>query len=76
MSVSLHNFKPLRPGQASLPIFSQESAGLLFDKHQETISRIRDKPGFMHDKTVIAWLLEQIEQSSDLDQTIAILLDD
>jgi len=74
MSVSLPNFKPLRPGPASLAISSQESASLLFDKHQDTISRLRDKLGFKHDKTVIAWLLEQIEQSDDLGKIIFHLL--
>jgi hypothetical protein len=70
LSVSLPNFKQLRPGQASLAISSQENAALLIDKHQETISHLREKLGFKHDKTVIAWLLEQIEQSEDMGKTI------
>ena len=74
MSVSLPNFKPLRPSPASLAISSQESASLLFDKHQETISRLREKLGFKHDKTVVAWLLEQIEQSEDMGKIIFHLL--
>jgi hypothetical protein len=74
MSVSLPNFKPLRPGSPSVAVSSQEDAGLLFDKHQDTIRRLRDKLGFKQDKTVIAWLLEQIEQSADIDKiTFAIL---
>ena len=76
MSVSLPNFRPLRPGPPSIAGSSQESAGLLFDKHQDTIRRLRVKLGFKQDKTVIAWLLEQIEQSRDLDKTIENLLDD
>jgi len=76
MSVSLPNFRPLRPGPPSFAVSSQESAGLLFDKHQDTIRRLRVKLGFKQDKTVIAWLLEQIEQSPDLDRFIAILLED
>ena len=74
MSVSLPNFRPLRPGPPSIAVSSQEDAGLLFDKHQDTIRRLRDKLGFKQDKTVIAWLLEQIEQSADIDKiTFAIL---
>jgi hypothetical protein len=76
MSVSLPNFRPLRPGPPSIAVSSQESAGLLFDKHQDTIRRLRVKLGFKQDKIVIAWLLEQIEQSPDLDRFIAILLED
>ena len=76
MSVSLPDFRPLRPGPPSVAVSSQEDAGLLFDKHQDTIRRLRDKLGFKQDKTVIAWLLEQIEQSPDLDRSIAILLED
>ena len=74
MSVSLPDFRPLRPGPPSVAVSSQEDAGLLFDKHQDTIRRLRDKLGFQQDKTVIAWLLEQIEQSADIDKiTFAIL---
>ena len=76
MSVSLPNFRPLRPGPPSVAVSSQESAGLLFDKHQDTIRRLREKLGFQHDKTVNAWLLEQMVQSPDSDQSIAILLQD
>jgi hypothetical protein len=74
MTVSLPNFRPLRPGPPSVAVSSQESAGLLFDKHKETIRLLRDKLGFKQDKTVIAWLLDQIEQSPDLDRSIALLL--
>jgi hypothetical protein len=74
LSISLPNFKQLRTGQASLAISSQESAALLIDKHHETISHLREKLGFKHDKTVIAWLLEQIEQSEDLGKIIVHLL--
>ncbi len=76
MNVSLPNFRPLRPGPPSVAVSSQENAGLLFDKHQETIRLLREKLGFQHDKTVIAWLLEQIEQAPDLDKMIENLLDD
>jgi hypothetical protein len=76
MSVSLPNFRPLRPGPPSIAVSSQESAGLLFDKHQDTIRRLRDKLGFKQDKTVIAWLLEQIEQSPDLGGSILKMLED
>ena len=74
MSVLLPNFKPLRSSPASLAIPSQDSAGLLFDKHQESIGRLREKLGFKHDKTVVAWLLEQIEQSEDMGKIIFHLL--
>ena len=76
MSVSLPNFRPLRPGPPSIAVSSQEDAGLLFDKHQDTIRRLRDKLGFKQDKTVIAWLLEQIEQSPDLGGLILKMLKD
>jgi hypothetical protein len=43
---------------------------LLFDKHQDTIRRLRDKLGFNQDKTVIACLLEQIEQLDDIEKIV------
>ena len=73
----------------SLPTFRKESgrfihvpdtasvtkAALLMDKHSSTITCLREKLGFEKDETVIAWLLEQIELSPDLDKAIFNLLE-
>ena len=46
-------------------------ATYLKEKHSKTINQLREKLGFKEEITVIAWLLEQVEQKSDLNQTIA-----
>ena len=51
-------------------------AETLMRKHQHTIGELRDKLGFQNDKTVVAWLLEQIELAPDLDRAIYKLLED
>ena len=51
-------------------------AEALMRKHQHTIGELRDKLGFQNDKTVVAWLLEQIELAPDLDRAIYKLLQD
>ena len=50
-------------------------AASLMGKHAPTITHLREKLGFEKDETVIAWLLEQIELSPDLDKTIFNLLE-
>ena len=80
MPVSLPNFKPPKgrePGPRFIQVPASSSTGgaaALIDKHSETIEQLRIRLGFAKDTTVIAWLLEQIEQSPDLSRTIADLL--
>ena len=80
MSVSLPNLKPLKsrgPGPRFIQVPESPASGgaaALIDKHSETIEQLRLRLGFEKDTTVIAWLLEQIEQSPDLSKTIADLL--
>lgn len=80
MSVSLPNLKPLKsrgPGPRFIQVPETAAAGgaaALIDKHSETIEQLRLRLGFEKDTTVIAWLLEQIEQSPDLSKTIGDLL--
>ena len=51
-------------------------ATYLKEKHSKTINQLREKLGFKEEITVIAWLLEQVEQKSDLNKTIYQLLED
>ena len=51
-------------------------ANYLKGKHSKTITQLKEKLGFKEEITVIAWLLEQVEQKSDLNQTIYQLLED
>ena len=51
-------------------------ANYLKEKHLKTITQLREKLGFKEEITVIAWLLEQLEQKSDLNKTIYQLLED
>ncbi len=51
-------------------------ANYLKEKHSKTITQLREKLGFKEEITVIAWLLEQVEQKSDLNKTIYQLLED
>jgi len=80
MSVSLPNLKPLKtrePGPRFIQVPESSAAGraaALIDKHSDTIEQLRQRLGFEKDATVIAWLLEQLEQSPDLGKTIGDLL--
>ncbi len=51
-------------------------AHYLKEKHSKTITQLKEKLGFKEEITVIAWLLEQVEQKSDLNKTIYQLLED
>ncbi len=51
-------------------------ANYLKGKHAKTITQLKEKLGFKEEITVIAWLLEQVEQKSDLNKTIYQLLED
>ena len=75
MNVSLPTFR--KEGSRFIRVPDNEAsakAANLLDKHQSTIARLREKLGFHKDETVIAWLLEQIEQAPDLDKAISQLL--
>jgi hypothetical protein len=58
-----------------VPRTTGEEYGLLVDKHSEVIGQLKSKLGFKNDKTVLVWLLEQIEQSADISKTIYQLLE-
>ena len=73
MAIELPVLKDLSAGVLASP---QERAAALLTKHQSTISQLKEKLGFQKDETVVAWLLEQIEQSPDLNKVIFSLLDD
>ncbi len=76
MAVSLPTFRKEGSRFIHVPQTAAASrAGALLDKHSGTITRLRKKLGFQKDETVIAWLLEQIEFSPDLDRSIAGLLE-
>ena len=51
-------------------------ANYLKGKHSKTITQLKEKLGFKEEITVIAWLLEQVEQKSDINKTIYQLLED
>ena len=51
-------------------------ATYLKENHSKKINQLREKLGFKEEITVIAWLLEQVEQKSDLNKTIYQLLED
>ena len=80
MPVSLPYIKPLKtrePGPRFIQVPASpatDQTATLIDKHSETIEQLRVCLGFEKDATVIAWLLEQIEQSPDISRTIADLL--
>ena len=59
-----------------MPRTTGEEYGLPVDKHSEVVSQLKTKLGFKNDKTVLVWLLEQIEQSADISKTIYHLLED
>ena len=77
MTVSLPTFQ--KEGNRFIQVpdgLSANRAASLLEKHKPTITQLKEKLGFQKDETVIAWLLEQIEQSGDLDQSISGLLKD
>ena len=73
MAVELPVLKDLSVGALASP---QERAAALLTKHQSTISLLKERLGFQKDETVVAWLLEQIEQSPDLNKVILLLLNE
>lgn len=77
MTVSLPTFR--REGSRFIHVpdtAAVTKAASLMDKHSNTITRLREKLGFQKDETVVAWLLEQIEQAPDLGIAISRLLED
>jgi hypothetical protein len=76
MTVSLPTFRKEGSRFVHVPDAAASRAASLLGKHAATIERLREKLGFQKDETVIAWLLEQIELSSDSDVVIARLLQD
>ena len=75
MSISLPTFRKEGSRFVQVPdVAAATKAATLLDKHSPTIARLREKLGFHKDETVIAWLLEQIEQAPDLDKAISQLL--
>jgi hypothetical protein len=76
MTVSLPTFRREGSRFVHVPDVAASRAASLLDKHSSTISRLREKLGFQKDETVIAWLLEQIEQAPDLGTAIFRLLED
>ena len=78
MPLTLPSFKKEggRFVQATPELSPAVQAESLMRKHRHTISELREKLGFQNDKTVVAWLLEQIELAPDLDQAIYKLLED
>ena len=77
MAVSLPTFQKVgnRFIQVADPHAATKAASVL-EKHKPTITKLKEKLGFRKDETVVAWLLEQLELSSDLNQTISDLLRD
>lgn len=76
MTVSLPTFRKEGSRFVHVPDIAASKAASLLGKHAPTIERLREKLGFQKDETVIAWLLEQIEQAPDLDGTISKLLNE
>jgi hypothetical protein len=76
MTISLPTFK--RDGNRYIQVAEGGAvkAATLIAKHCSTISRLKERLGFEKDETVIAWLLEQIELSPDLDKAIGKLLEE
>ena len=76
MTVSLPTFQ--KEGNRLIQVPDAQSANRaasLLEKHKPTITQLKEKLGFQKDETVIAWMLEQIEQSDDLDKILQSLLD-
>ena len=76
MAVSLPTFRREGSRFVHVPDIAASKAASLLGKHAPTIERLREKLGFQKDETVIAWLLEQIEQAPDLDKSIGRLLEE
>jgi hypothetical protein len=74
MTVSLPAFKSPGKRLVNLQRTNGEAHGLLADKHSSVIWQLKSKLGFKNNKTVLVWLLEQIEQSADISKTISQLL--
>ena len=77
MTVSLPTFR--KEGGRFVQVQNTASvnrAASLLNKHSPTITLLREKLGFQKDETVIAWLLEQIEQAPDLGAAVYKLLED
>lgn len=75
MAVSLPTFKPLSTRFIHVPRTTEIEYGLLVDKHSEVINQLKSKLGFKNEKTVLVWLLEQMEQSANISKTIHQLLE-
>ena len=73
-SISLPNIRTHGTRFINVPRTTGEEYGILVDKHSEVISRLKQKLGFKNEKTVLHWLLEQIEQSDDIGKAINNLL--
>ena len=77
MSISLPTFRKEGSRFIHIPdTASATKAASLLNKHSSTITLLREKLGFQKDETVIAWLLEQIEQAPDISKVISGLLND
>ena len=75
MTVSLPTFKSPAKRLVNLQRTNGEDHTLLADKHSVVICQLKSKLGFKNNKTVLIWLLEQIEQSKDISKTISHLLE-
>ena len=77
-STTLPSFivSPAEQGRIRKTTDTKVRASHLKEKHSNTINKLREKLGFKEEITVIAWLLEQVEQKSDLNKTIYQLLED
>jgi hypothetical protein len=75
MTISLPTFR--KEGSRFIHIpdnTSATKAASLLRKYSPTITLLREKLGFQKDETVIAWLLEQIELSDDINSMTRKLL--
>ena len=75
MTISLPTFQ--KEGNRFIQVpdaLSANKAASLLEKHRPTITQLKERLGFQKDETVIAWLLEQIELSPDLDKAIGQLI--
>ena len=76
MTVSLPTFQ--KEGNRFIQVpdaLSASRAASLLEKHKPTITQLKEKLGFQKDETVVAWLLEQVEGSENIDLSIRALLD-
>ena len=75
MTVSLPTFQ--KEGNRFIQVpdaLSANRAASLLEKHKPTITQLKEKLGFQKDETVIAWLLDQIEQAQSVNEAISNLL--